>query len=72
MTVIESPVTIEPKLDKDDRLTHLSCCDEVGLFKVLCGSPVTEQVFGAVEADCVVCVELDEGGYCPKYGKCPV
>lgn len=51
------------------RLVHLLCCEHQPGLPSICGAPIREELPDS-DAECIVCLDLDETDICPRYGRC--
>lgn len=52
---------------------HLTCCVDIRRYEAFCGEDLTDShPWRPGDQDCVVCVDLDGGAFCPWTGElCP-
>ncbi len=64
------PVLDPTPTDLDDELTHVHCCHDENT--ALCGTDVTDSDWADDDDnECVVCLDLEGGHYCPHGFCCP-
>lgn len=61
-----------PTTDADDGPTHVVCCEDAIGVVALCGTNVADLPWhaGPEHQDCVVCIDLEQFGHCPRHGRC--
>ena len=74
---MELPITASPTNqipEEESNIHHIACCSDIE-YLLCCGFEdidCIEKPIGPNDQKCVVCYELKNSDFCPKYGSCVV